>query len=155
MSRRITPSDLDDPVLMTELRTLAVEFFAESELPGVLDFEFFIEAWRKLLVSGMGVMFITEDKEELTGAIGAVITPNLFTGDVMASELFWYVREGYRGVSGIRLLKEMFAWANDLGVDDVMMGHLHFAVSEKAESIYDRLGMKKFETMYLGKPVWR
>lgn len=148
-------ADFEDQVFMTGLSTLATEFFNESKLPSVLNFDFFIGAWKTLLSNGMGVMFVDFDGSELIGAIGGVITPNLFTGDVLASEMFWYVRKDYRGSTGIRLLKEFFKWASDLGVDDVMMGHLHFAVSEKAEAVYDRLGMQKFETLYLGRPVWQ
>lgn len=146
--RRITMSDLDERSFVEDFEKIAVAFFDESRQQGTLHFNSFLGSWRGLMNTGTAVMFGMFADERMVGTIGAIIAPNLFTSGVIASELFWYVLPEHRA-HGLRLLFDLIAWADDLGVDSLLMGHLHIAVSERLEAVYGRLGFTKLETLYV------
>lgn len=147
MTRRVLLVDFDDKNFMTEFETIAQSFFKESGSAGTLNFGSFVTLWNKMLVDGVAVMFGQWSDGKLVGVLGGVLAPNLFTGGVLASELFWYVLPDHRR-HGTRLLFAFITWAKTVRVDQLLMGHLHFAVSERVATAYDRVGFKKLETMY-------
>lgn len=150
-TRRILLSDFDDAIFAAEFAELSRSFFLESGAPGELHFGSFLTLWKKMIMDGTAVMFgqfkTYDDENLLVGVLGGVLAPNMFTGGIIASELFWYVLKEHRA-RGSALLKQFIDWGRTVGVDQLMMGHLHFAVSERVSALYDRLGFKKLETMY-------
>jgi len=80
-----------------ELDTLAglgAEFFDKLNLPGKFDRHVFIEYWAKLISSNAGFIigrFIEDDPVE---AIGAVVYPDMQTGELTSCTTFWYVTAG-------------------------------------------------------------
>ncbi len=149
--RRIVITDLEDAYFTAEFAEIAKAFFEESGSVGSLQFGSFLTLWKKMISDGTAVMFgqfkSYGDETMLVGVLGGVLAPNMFTGGVLASELFWYVVKEHRA-RGSALLREFITWGQQIGVDQLMMGHLHFAVSERVGALYDRLGFKKLETMY-------
>jgi len=100
-------------------------FFDEGKMPGGFDGEHFCKMWRGLIDAGIGVILgsFTDDGKTITGAIGAVISPNLFSNTKLAVESFWFVFPQYRG-HGIRLLKAFEEWGKSSGADFLCMIHL-------------------------------
>lgn len=137
---------------MEQLHRLAITFFTETGQKGGLNWPHFSSMLRALVASGQGTLFVMEDNEgRLDGAVGGLISRDLFTGDVMVIEMFWYVDPARRGsVQGIRLLHQFIHWAETLENNKkLVMAHLHFAVSEKVEALYTRLRLTKLETLYV------
>lgn len=147
MTRRVLLVDLDDHGFLHDFERIARAFFTESGSSGTLNFGSFVTLWNKMMVDGVAVMFGQWRGDRLIGVLGGVLAPNLFTGGVLASELFWYVLPEHRN-QGTRLLFAFVNWAKTVRVDQLLMGHLHFAVSERVSTTYSRLGFKKLETMY-------
>lgn len=67
-----------------------------------------IEQLNKLAIMGMGAgtAFVSRIGNSYTGAIGGILTPNLFNPDLIClAEIFWYVLPEYRNTrSGLMLL---------------------------------------------------
>lgn len=114
------------PLLLSEATLLlpgARQFFGEGNLLGALNEKSFVTGVVNMLTSGIGV-FLVYGEPPFEGAIGGVIYPDYATGDLIASELFWYVMPQSRGVAGVRLLKEFELEVKRKGAKRLMMMHL-------------------------------
>ena len=152
MIRRATADDIDDREWREQIAAIAEEFFNEAKLPGTLKKGLFFQCWKNCLSSGVGLLLCSYRDTSVTGAIGGIIVPSPITGDILLSEAFWFVKKEFRGVTGMKLLMQFLNESKDLGVDHVTMAHLHFALSEKAEAVYEKIGFRKLETHYLLTP---
>ena len=96
-----------------------------------------------LLHSDAGVVFVSEQDGVVVGMIGLLLYEHPITGEVTASELFWWVEPEYRG-HGVRLLKRGEQWARASGAQQVHMIALTPAVGQ----LYERLGYGYLEANY-------
>jgi GNAT superfamily N-acetyltransferase len=136
-----------DTILVT--RTAANEFFEESQLPGALDFHYWVKRWGEVFDMKMGTIIAYMNDGELKGFMGALIFPCWMTGHTEALEAFWYVRKPYRGTTiGIKILKEYERWARERGAVRVKMVHLEVINADMLEKIYLRMGYSKLERVY-------
>lgn len=121
-----------------------------SIIPGCpLDEAHYVATWREFLLSGAGAIFLIENDGEVVGGIGGVSHPDLLTGRKIAIELFWYVKEKFRGgLHSIRLLFEFEAWAKQVECTQVNMIHMECSMPSEMKSIYERQGYELFETVY-------
>ena len=85
------------------------------------------------------------------GLMGMVINKSPFGRNWIANEHFWYVLPEHRGVSSIRMIEFAFRWAKQKGCSHVMMNASYLAsdLHDKVCEIYEKFGMKKFESVYL------
>lgn len=138
--------------LKPEEATMCVEggiaFFDEGKLPGGFVPEVFIRNWKNMISSGRGVIIGSFDGETITGALGAVMAPDLNNDQLLATECFWFVFPQYRG-HGIRLLTEFERWAKAAGARRAAMVHLQRLQPESLGALYERMGYEKIETNYL------
>ena len=74
--------------------------------------------------------------------------PDPNTGEMLATEFFWFVNPESRG-SGLKLLKVFEKWAKEKGCKKVIMVHLSDSMPEKIRNIYLRFGYKVAETHYI------
>jgi GNAT superfamily N-acetyltransferase len=65
-----------------------------------------------------------------------------------STEIFWYVRKGYRGRYGIDLIEEYEQWAKQKGCKRIRMIHLVDLMPDKLKRFYERRGYKEIETVY-------
>lgn len=125
----------------------AREFFAAGNLMGKLNEASFVHGVRNLVTAGTGLVYAA-GAEVVEGAIGVAIYPDFSTGDIVASELFWYVLNGNRGTLGVRLLKLMEGQLRLRGVSRLMMMHLETGQSAAFGNLYGRLGYCQKEHIY-------
>ena len=107
-----------------------------------------MEFWRPIIASELGVIFIAEDDGEIIGAIAGMAVPEPYSGELVVSEFFWFVRPGHRGSAGLRLYEALEYWARQKGAKTMRMVHLMDSMPEKLARIYKRLGYEQVETLY-------
>lgn len=125
----------------------AREFYAASKHLRNFDIGRFCEAWGQWMTSGIGVIFMAESADEPVGAIGGIVYPEIYSGELIGTEFFWFVRPGHRG-AGMRLYREFEAWARAKGCTQIRMVHLADSMSEKLHRLYVALGFEQTETHY-------
>jgi GNAT superfamily N-acetyltransferase len=140
---------------IAELGTLeacAREFYGASRFLRTFDMDRFRKVWEFLIGNGSGAIFVEESHigqsaSEITGCIGGVVNPDIYSGELVAEELFWYVRESTRG-SGVRLYRRFEQWAAARGAGSLQMVHLLDSMPEKVGRFYLRAGFEPIETRY-------
>lgn len=96
----------------------------------------------KLIDAEDGVVFVSgEDRPQ--GMIGAHLFRHPISGEIMASELFWWVEPEHRG-AGLPLLRALEAWARSRGAAKLQM----IAPDDRTGRVYGALGYAKLETTF-------
>lgn len=127
----------------------AKAFYSSSRFLKNFDLDRFCSAWKGFIESGAGVIFGLFDEEGIVrGAIGGLCFPELYSGELHASEFFWFVMEGYRG-DGMKLLRAFEAWAREKNCTLIRMAHLSDSMPAKVEQVYGRLGYVLAERQYV------
>jgi GNAT superfamily N-acetyltransferase len=134
------------PEELEKISSLAAKFRTDSKFKFVP--EQFFNTVRQFISAGMGVVLGLYEEDSLIGAIGGILYPDLFDGELMATEIFWYVDPARRG-KGLRLLKGFEQWAKDHDAKRVVMVHLSYLAPEKLEKFYTRQGYTPLETHYI------
>lgn len=132
---------------LSKLSELGLKFYAESGLPGRFVPSVFEASWTKFYGLGMGQIFKLEEDGKVVGAIGGMIYPDPNDGDLVASEMFWFVEPEARG-GGIRLFIAFENWAKERGAKRIAMIHLQSLAPEALERLYFRKGYRKTESHY-------
>ncbi|HEX4275838.1 MAG TPA: GNAT family N-acetyltransferase [Bryobacteraceae bacterium] len=138
--REATVSDL--PAMETTARL----FYASSSQLRRFEIGRFCETWRGLLENGAGVIFGLFG-DEVMGALGGVRHRDPYSEEMIAAEMFWFVRPEVRG-PGLRLYRAFEAWARAVGCNQIRMAFLEDSMPEKVEAIYLRLGFHPVEKLY-------
>ena len=93
-------------------------------------------------------IFVIGVGDEIEGALVGLLSELYMSHTVQATELAWFVTKEYRGKpASIRLTKTFEKWAKENGASQVGMGDIEGISS--LEKLYNRLGYKKAETVYL------
>lgn len=68
-----------------------------------------------------------------------------------ASEHYWYVHPDHRGVGSMRLMNAAMNWAKDKGCSHFLAtaSELASGLHDKVCRLYEKMGMKRFETTYI------
>jgi GNAT superfamily N-acetyltransferase len=112
-----------------------------------LNTELWIDNWEKLIETGIGTIFFEEKEGMPIGMIGGVTHPDINSGEMTATEFFWYVDPNYKG-SGLKLLKKFEEWAKDKDCVNIVMVHLENNMPEKLKRIYLKKGFCHIESHY-------
>lgn len=140
--KRITPEEYDS------FRKLGEEFYEESGRPGKLDWSFHSSMIRDLCNQGNLYISAVVVDYEVAGFLCGLLTRDLFSGEVQAQELFWFVGKEYRksGV-GIALLADFEQWAFDNGAQEINMVNLS-EIKPDVSPLYKKRGYGKLETRW-------
>jgi GNAT superfamily N-acetyltransferase len=138
------------PTALSLTRDIAFSFFEESQLPGELNFDYWIGRWQSLIIElDMGVIFVYESEGKIKGILGGIAARCSMTGDLEAIEAFWYVYPEVRGKpASIKLLKAFEDWAKERGAARVKMMHLSILNPISMREIYLRMGYSPLESAY-------
>lgn len=142
MIRQATIEDL--PLIEPGAR----EFYAKSRFLRNFDMAHFRKNWEYLLVSGIGTIFLLIEHDKVIGFLGGTKFPDINSGELIASECFWFVRESSRGGGGL-LYRAFERWAKDSKCKQIQMVHLTDSMPEDLESFYRNIGFEKAEVRYL------
>lgn len=67
-----------------------------------------------------GTLYVTEEKDKLTGVIGGLFIPNFFNEKIkVLAEVFWYVVPEFRGSRAGALLLNIFTKKGELEADEI------------------------------------
>jgi hypothetical protein len=98
------------------------------------------------------VVLLLLKNAEVAGLIGIVLLKNPVGQERIANEHYWYCLPECRSLkSALMMLEEAKKWAKLKGCSHFMMNASNLASSshDKVCRLYERLGMKKFETTYI------
>ena len=133
---------------LPKLEKMGHEFYEEGNIPTKFVPEVFIRNWTKFLENELGVIYTLHSEGNVVGAIGGVRFNDVNSDELIATEFFWFVKQGYRGY-GMQLLQKFEDWAKEHGVTKIIMVHLHDLMPDKLRRIYKRYGYKEVETHYI------
>lgn len=126
------------------------QFHREKHVPGDFHPEIFVKNWTLFLNSGLGAIFGLWKDEELIGGLGCYLSPDITTGELVANEFFWFVRdEDRKGSWPLRLVYAYKDWGKAHGAVRWRMVHLLMAnetpSTVKLSHFYRRLGLRPIE----------
>lgn len=132
-------------------RRASEAFFRDSKIDGVFNFSHYSARMANLIMLDVGVEIAYVSDNEAVGIIGGVVTPCLFTGDIIAVEQYWYVLPEWRfqGRIGLQLLREFEQYAHGKGAKRSYVGNLQQLNNEKMARLYRRLGYEPLETHFM------
>ena len=133
---------------LTKLRDLADEFYGEGNMPTDFVPEVFEKTWTNLFKAKIGVIFLLKSGEKIIGSLGAVKYPDPNSGEMIATEFFWFVNKESRG-KGLKLMKAFESWVAEQGIKKMIMVHLSGSMPEKLKSLYKRMGYNEMETHFI------
>ena len=108
MIREATIDDLDFLLAMGE------NFYNACDFPAQMSFDkdTLEGVFRNLVVNDSAALFV-DDK--LRGAIGGIVYPYYFTGQLAGNEMFWWVEPEHKGKLKSKLLTKLEDWAREQG----------------------------------------
>lgn len=105
------------------------------------------EAMQALLESMMAqptaLLLVSETDEGVNGMIGMFLFEHPMSGDMVASETFWWVEPESRG-GGVRLMRAAEQWARGHGAVRMQM----IAPTRNVGEFYKRVGYEEVETTW-------
>ena len=122
--------------------------FAEAAGQPEVDSESLRESLGNLLNGG--ILKVAENGS-IQGVAGALVFPAYWNrNEIMAQELFWFLRPEYRGTStGLKLLISLENSAREKGAKRLMMLCLDALDGDKIASMYERLDYEPQERTYV------
>jgi GNAT superfamily N-acetyltransferase len=133
---------------LPELTVLARSFAAATRWYGELNALHFCIVWEQLLESGAGSAWVLVRDGTIVGAIGGIAFPDMFSGDLVATEAFWFVRPDEGRGGGVRLYRALEHWACERGCVRLRMAHLTNSMPERVAQMYRLMKFEAVETMY-------
>lgn len=130
-----------------QLDALAKKFFLEGKMKGKIGDSNFSTGLRNYVDADVATCLTLVDGEIVKGMIGAMITTDFVTGDLICSEMFWYVDPSHRR-QGIKLHRALEAEAKNRGCARIYMVHLAKLNADKMEKYYLRCGYEPLEVFY-------
>lgn len=98
------------------------------------------------LIDGTGAVFVSENDHDVDGMIALIIVRQPMSGELVATELVWWMNpEARGGRTAIRLLSQAEAWAKAQGATRLQM----IAPNDKVCQFYEQLGFKRVEVAYM------
>lgn len=146
MIRKVeTIAELDHPDLIRMARL----FYEESKLPGTFIPHYFISNWTKFMDQGIGAMWTAGEKISLHGAIGMLIHPDVYNGDLIAHEMFWFIDPTHRmRMDALRLYKAAERWAKDKGAKRLVMACVCNKHMASVRRFYEDRGFRPVDVSY-------
>ena len=125
------------------------KFYEEGNLPGQFNEESFINIWNRLYDTNTGFILGAFGDNNIIGAIGGVLHPDINTRDLTCMEMFWYVIREYRKTGiGIDLFNEFESKCKDLKVKRMIMVHVKGLMEDELKLLYESIGYRQTETHY-------
>lgn len=117
----------------------------------MLDYKATKETFNDMVKSPNADVLILFNKDSIVGVVGIVMFKSPIGAEAMATEHFLYVLSRHRGLGSIRLIKHAKKWAKDKGCSHIIFNASKMAsdLHDRVCGLYERLGMKHFETVYI------
>jgi hypothetical protein len=146
------PSLVTRPLTIEELPLclpFGKQFFNEFGLRGVFNPDHFLKTWSSFFWAVPSIVIGLYRNEELIGGMGAIVSPDMFTGDKVATELFWYIGAAHRnGTGALRILRDYEEWGMRQKVDELRISHFKMKNDEQLQRLYEHRGYVLLEQGY-------
>lgn len=149
MSTRVRKAEQADKLTFA---FLADSFLRESKYPLKMNPDKLLANFDNVTSQedGTVTIFLLEVDERVEGMLVAATSESLFSDDLLAVELAWYVSPEHRdGRKAYRLMKEYEDWAKEKGCTFITMMDIHGLAS--LEDLYSRKGYNLTEKTYVRK----
>lgn len=130
-------------------------FHAEKDVPGEFSMEVFLKNWTTFMTHCHGIILGLWDDGRLVGGLGGMLTPDITTGTLAATEFFLYIAPEHRGGTVlIRLINRFREHGKLYGAArlrlalTIQKGEDVFA--PRLDSLYRRIGLRPVEIGYDG-----
>ncbi len=145
---RIERTQVED---LPKLAGCAAAFYAASKFLKRFDIARFVDIWSGFIAGGMGVIFsLVNEAGEVVGVIGGIAHPDLYSGDLIASEFFWFVQRDYRGAHGMKLYFLFEKWAREeKRCSQIRMACLMDSNPDQMAALYERMGYQLCEQQFV------
>jgi GNAT superfamily N-acetyltransferase len=131
---------------LLKLEDLAKQFIVLSSYPS-FSWGRFISSWTDIINRGIGAIFVMYENAIPIGAIGGFAYPDLYSGEIIATEFMWFVEPKHRG-HGLDLYFEFEKWAKEKNAKRIRMTHLCKVMPEGMKVLYSELGFEAIEVNY-------
>lgn len=121
---------------LPELLPLGQRFFTMAHERGIFNPESFMNFWTQMYDKDSGLVVVSGDEDCITGAFGVIMYTDPLTGDLVATETFWYSE----GREGLKLLDKAVEVAEICKVKELYLQHFNIPYSEKIMRHYSRKG---------------
>jgi GNAT superfamily N-acetyltransferase len=99
----------------------------------------------RLIGNDDGTIFVADDNGTVVGMIGLAVYPHPMSGDLVATEAFWWLNPEKRGY-GVYLLRKAEKWAKAKGARSLAM--MAPCDNPRVQEIYTKLGYDAVEITY-------
>lgn len=141
MITALTTADFDGVTRLGQL------YYEEARIPGRLNPEHFKAMLEALAAVGKLVAYGKKIGGELVGVIMGLIDQELYTGELVATMMCYYVMPEYRRHGGL-LFRAWERESIECGVVRLQAAHLTPFNAELMQKIYERFGYRKSEIFY-------
>jgi len=129
------------------IRGLIAEFKEESL--DEYDMPFELDTFEKVFEAQKATSVVMETPEEgVIGVLAGFITHSFISMRGVYQEIMWYVSKKHRK-NGIKMLKYIEQRCREVGVKQIIMGHMGNSNLEVFKRFYTRNGYKLLETQYI------
>lgn len=120
------------------------EFGFDLNIPSALD------DLQSLIKLDSKDLLVLEYSNKIVGFMGILFFKSPLGVQWIANEHYWYILPEYRG-HGLKLINAARRWAKDKKCSHLILNASNLAseLHDKVISIYEKIGMKKFETSYI------
>lgn len=150
---KVRPLGLHEIVLVYGLGR---EFCEESPFLGASTFNpaALFSYWNAIYNAGIGQLFVAEDPDgRPVGVLGGTVSRDHVNGEIMASEIFWYVTESARrGGTGRGLIAAYEDWATARGATVITLAHTTHLMADQLSALYGKLGYTPHDVVYFKRP---
>ena len=139
-----------EAITAEEIRAVA-QFMTQFEQATTfvkVDVDHTSKTYESLIRSGAAVFFVMEEDGQMQGGLGAIKSPDLHDGKLIAVETFWFVSPQFRG-KGTLLFNAFEKWAIGHGCQKLAMVHLSDSYPGILRKLYKRRGYKLAEEHYI------
>lgn len=107
--------------------------------------EYSVRTIERLITNDDGALFVAEAGGELIGMLGLAVYEHPFSGEIVATEAFWWLNPARRG-HGVHLLRRAEKWAKEKGARALSM--MAPCDKPRVAEIYEALGYESVELIY-------
>lgn len=133
-----------------EFVRLAETFYKESNLPGKFKQAHFITSWQKFYELNIGSIWVSaeDDLSKIHGAIGGLAHPDLYDGELVVQELFWFVEPNAGFSDAFKLYLKLENWAKEKGAKRLNMACVCNKHMQSVRSFYEKRGFRPVDVSY-------
>lgn len=143
MIHQVTPGEFPTVGLLGQ------SAFDEGLLPA-FDLDAWVFHWQKIYEMGAGQIWAFTTGDIIGGALGAVAEADLYSGEAIAREAFWYVLPEIRGLPvGMLLLGKFDKWCRAKGCTRQYITHHLTGQASGLAALYRRKGYAPSDVSYV------